>query len=134
LAEIVRAEYVRVRDAARQSDLLLEPIEQSRVGGKDLAPKGLDRDEVVELAVVRLVDDPHASLAQDRLDVVAAGEERADLRLVLRRHAPAGGRGRAPREQSFFSADRDGERGHVLLERRLLLQLLEHRLERARED
>ena len=86
LAEVVGAQDVRVRDAAREPDLLLEPVEQRRVGRKGLAPQRLDRHEVVELPVVRPVDDAHAALAEHALDLVAAGEERGRLRLAA---APA---------------------------------------------
>ena len=44
LAEVVRAQDVRVRDPAREADLLLEPVEQRRVRGERLAAQRLDRD------------------------------------------------------------------------------------------
>ena len=66
LAEVVRAQDVGVRDAAREADLLLEPVEQRRVGRERLAAQRLDRDGVVEVAVVRAVHDAHAAPARAR--------------------------------------------------------------------
>ena len=132
--EIMGSQDVRVRDAAREPDLLLEPVEEGRVGGKDFAAQGLDRDEIVELPVVRLVDDAHPTLAENRLDVIAAGEESADLRLVGGGRSGRRGRRGASGEQGLFTAERDRQRRDVLFERRFLFQLLEHGPEGAREN
>ncbi len=66
IAEVVRAEDVGVRDPPGEPDLLLEAVEERRIRRERLAAQGLDRDRVVEVAVVRAVDDAHAALAQDR--------------------------------------------------------------------
>ncbi len=64
-----------MRDPPRETDLLLEAVEQRGVQGQHVPAQGLDRDEVVELAVVRLVDDAHSALADHRMDLVATRKQ-----------------------------------------------------------
>jgi hypothetical protein len=78
----VGTKNVRVRDAAREPDFLLETVEKQAIGPEGLVAQGLDCDELVELPVVRLVHGSQAALAENRLDLVAGGEEGADLRFV----------------------------------------------------
>src|SRR5262249_8678038 len=77
LAEVVGAEDVPVGDATGELDLLLEAVEERGVVLQHLVAKHLERDHLVELAVVRAVDDTHAALADRAQDVVAPGEEAA---------------------------------------------------------
>ena len=97
----------------------------------DLAPQRLDRDDVVEVAVVRAVDDAHAAAAEHSLDLVAGREELADHGLAP--GARRGGDG-GPRHGLGVRRHRHRQRRDVLLEGRLLAELLEHRAEGARED
>jgi hypothetical protein len=63
LAEVERADDVRAGHAPRELDLLLEPLERARLP-EQVAAHDLERDRLVERAVVRLVDLAHAARAQ----------------------------------------------------------------------
>jgi len=76
LAVLVDAADVAVRDLARQLDLRLEAARHLGVRG-DLGPQHLERDGLVEDAVVGLVDDAHAATAHGTQDLVARGHEHA---------------------------------------------------------
>ena len=110
-------------------------LKRSRsVGSADegLAAQRLDRDGVVEVAVVRAVDDAHAAASEHALDLVAGGEDLADPRLAARRRrGVAGAHGDRLRDSA---PTLEVQRRDVLLEGRLFLELLEHRPEGARED
>ncbi len=99
LAEVEDADHVLVRHLAREHELLLEARE--RLGAfRGVEPDRLERDQLVELAVARLVDAAHAALAEDRHDLVAVAEDGSEHELARRRDArgpPRAPRGRAQR-------------------------------------
>ena len=76
LAELVDAADVPMADLARELDLGAEAARHV-AGARDLGAQDLEGHDLVELAVVRLVDHAHAALAERLEDLVAAGEERA---------------------------------------------------------
>jgi hypothetical protein len=53
----------RLRDPARELDLLLEALEHRRVLVEHLSPEDLERDHLVELAIASAIDDAHPALA-----------------------------------------------------------------------
>ncbi len=67
LAEVVGAQHVRVGDLARELDLALEPLQLGAVAPQ-LALEHLECHEIVQLAVARLVDDPHSARPENRED------------------------------------------------------------------
>ena len=137
-------------DAARELQLLLEALEEGRVGGEGLGPEELERHDLVELTVAGAVDDAHAALAERAEDLVAAGEHlpaaedgpgcgcpggrRRDRRRVpghvrRRRRAPGRRRGRGgglPHRGHAVAQEGD----HLVL----LAQVGEEPVERAGED
>src|ERR1044071_5841345 len=75
LAVVVDRAYVLVAHAPRELDLGLEAVGHARVAA-EVGAQHLDRHHLVERAVARLVDRPHAAAAELALDLVAAVEER----------------------------------------------------------
>src|SRR5205814_2163636 len=71
-AELERARDVSMRHAAGELDLVPEPRE--RVGRREFGTDHLERDLLVELAVARAIHRAHPAGAEQREDVVAAGE------------------------------------------------------------
>src|SRR5262249_55482280 len=74
-ADVVEGNDVRVRDLAAERELLLEARQHRRVG--DAVAKQLDRDGLVELEVLGLIDDRHASAADLLADAVAVRDDEA---------------------------------------------------------
>ena len=77
LARVVDGDDVRVRQPGRQARLADEPLPEPLVGGRRRVEE-LDRDEPVELAVARHVDDRHAAVAERALEPVAAAGDGLD--------------------------------------------------------
>ena len=76
--EVVNARDVRVLDLAVQVDLALEPLEELLVVRLPVRGEDLDRDDLLEVEILRLEDNPHAPAA-DRLEPAVAGESFEEL-------------------------------------------------------
>jgi hypothetical protein len=76
LAEVVDRADVAMSHAPRQLDLGLEALRHPAVVG-DVRAQHLDRDDLVERAVARLVDHAHAAAPERTEDLVARMEQRA---------------------------------------------------------
>jgi hypothetical protein len=74
LPEFVDAADVPVPDLPRELDLAPEAPDHVH-RPRDLGAQDLEGDDLVELAVLRLVDDAHPAPAQRLQDLVAPGEE-----------------------------------------------------------
>src|SRR5689334_14816514 len=59
-----------MRDPARETDLALEALERQWILLEHVGLERLDRDELSELAIRRLVHHPHPADAEHSLDVV----------------------------------------------------------------
>ncbi len=92
VSDVERPRHVGAGDAAREPHLLPEALEHPR-HRRELAPEELERDDLVELDVVGLVDCTHSSGPEERDDLVAAGEHGvrgAEVRGALRRGGDEG--------------------------------------------
>ena len=74
LAEVVGAQHVGMGDLARQLELALQAVELVAVA-PEVALQHLEGDQVVQLAVARLVDDPHAAGAEHGEDLEARAQQ-----------------------------------------------------------
>src|SRR5439155_5925739 len=72
-AQVENADHVLVRHLPGQDQLLLEPPQHLLLIG-ELGTDHLERHDAVELAVARLVDRPHAALAQQFEDFIAPAQ------------------------------------------------------------
>ena len=106
IAQVVDAQNVLVGDAAGQQQLLLEALHGLRAG--QLRAHQLERHGAVEFQVERLVDRPHAALAQQPFDAIAVGEHLAFGNV---KHGPAVGPGASARGAALpGSSDAHGRR------------------------
>ncbi len=71
----MRAHDVSVRDAAREPNLPLEPLQETIVRLEGLRFERLDGNLFVQLSIVSPVDYSHAARADHFLDFVSAGEQ-----------------------------------------------------------
>src|SRR5207245_5741869 len=79
LAVVIDRDDVRV--VQRRGGLGLVPEPRSEVGiAAVLRPQELDRDVAIQLAIVSAVDPGHAALPEELHELVAAAEDRPDLR------------------------------------------------------
>ena len=82
-ADVVQPDDVRVDELARELQLLLEPCHQHL--RRLLQVEDLERDVFLQLQIERAEDGRHATLADLRLEAIAAGHGRADFELLLGR-------------------------------------------------
>ena len=76
--EVVDAGHVRVLDLPVEVDLPLEPLEELLVVRLPVGGEHLDRDDLLEVQVLRLEDDAHAAAA-DGFEPSVAGEAFEEL-------------------------------------------------------
>ena len=81
LADIVDIDDVRVVDAVRGLRLAKHPGAQMRLG-TEVGTDQLDRDDAVDEHMAGTIDEPHASLAQSRLEAIATRDDLADQRVL----------------------------------------------------
>src|SRR5205085_1162872 len=80
-SEIENSKYVRMVESACRLRLLLEAL-QCRGGGHQIGKEHLNSDNPLHQAMARFIHTSHAAFAQDAENLVAVGDDRADL-LVL---------------------------------------------------
>jgi len=113
LPEVEDADHVLVRDLPREEQLLLE-AGQGLGALRRVEADGLERDELVELAVAGLVDATHAALAEDRHDLVPVREDAAEGQLAglgRARRAARARRGGAEDRAGGVGGAEEGRRG-----------------------
>jgi hypothetical protein len=80
--DVVQAAYVGMGDLTAEAYLVDQVLETLRVLGQRRGQE-LERDRLAEPPVVRVVDLAHASLAQQRHHLIAAGEQRPGSEAVI---------------------------------------------------
>src|SRR5579872_670617 len=72
-AQVVNADYVPVRHLMREDQLLLEAVDDRRIGG-EIGTNDFQGDGAIDLPVEGLVNRTHASFAEQRRYLIAIGE------------------------------------------------------------
>src|SRR5262249_61229951 len=89
LAEVVDADNVWMRSALRESQFLLEALDDGRMLG-EVRANYFESDEAIEFQIASLVDGSHAALPECLQNFVASRQNRSGLKLGVRRASCAG--------------------------------------------